>query len=272
MRQFWLALLIIGGFAAGCLESNPQPSPFGKDEPGTGEDQDSSGGGAPEPGNDELFDGTVDSSKVVASAPTDDGTVLIIGLDEAAPGASQGHFEQEDGDGGYFREGFAVREDGGFFLTLLGVQADSVLLTFGYPDSPYVAMLDVVIPVHDPEDGATPWFVDSASNFREPTAGYPPEGEDWAGGTWQDPRVTVSYLEAEGMAQIAATVYVVTPLSQLVLTNLSTEATLMGQANNQGAFLVKVPASRGDTIGIFATNPLDSSKATPPLFVMVPRW
>jgi len=272
MRPYWLALLIFGGFAAGCLESNPQPSPFGKDEPGTGEDKDSSSGGAPEPGSDELFDRSVDSSKVLASAPTDDGTVLIVGLDEAAPGASQGHFEQEDGDGGFFREGFSVREDGGFFLTLVGVQADSVLLTFEYADSSYLSMMDVVIPVHGPEDDSAPWFVDSASDFREPTAGYPPEGWDSNGGAEQDPRVTVSYLEAEGLAQIAATVYVVTPLSQLVLTNLSTEATSMAQANNQGSFLVKVPASRGDTIGIFATNPLDLSKATPPLFVLVPRW
>ncbi len=272
MRPFWLVLLILGGFFAGCLESNPQPSPFGKDELGTGEEKDSSSEESLEPGSDERFDGSVDAAKVLASAPTEDGAVLIIGLEEAAPGASQGYYEQEDSNGGFFREGFAVREDGRFFLALTGVQADSVLLTFEYPATSYVAMLDVVIPVHDPEDGATPWFVDSASNFLEPTAGYPPEGADWAGGTWQDPRVTVSYLETEGMAQIAATVYVVTPLSQLVLTNLSTEGTLMAQANNQGAFLVKVPASRGDTIGIFATNPLDSSKATPPLFVTVPRW
>ncbi len=268
-ERYLVSWLVVGWLAAGCVESNPQPSPLGfDDEPGHLEPDVRSP--AAEPGGD-WDDHPVNPDQILASATSSDGVVLIAGLESAAPEAQQGYFERRNHESSSaIREAFYVRDDGSFLILLTDWEQPTLRLVFEYPESRYLSVLELPIPIHSSQDDQVPWLVDSSREYYEPSAGYPPEDAEYWDGAAPGPRVTVSYLEEQQKAQIAASVYVVTPLSQLVITNLTREETTLAQANNQGAFLVTVPAAQGNAIGIFALNPLDSTKATPPLVVVVP--
>lgn len=265
-RWRWVLAAVLVWMGPACLESNPQPSPIGGDDEWSNEATDK---GDAEPGTaiGDAFE--VDMSKVYVSAASDDGTVLVIGLEGAAQGAAEGAFYSSDASFG--AEAFPVDEDGSFYLALVGTVSSALTLEFGYVGTEFVVSVDLTIPEGNALDDETPWLVDATSGFDEQTSGYPSEQDGWYNGGLS-PVVTVAYLEADHLAQVAASDYVVTPMSQVILSNLNTEDVVLTQANTSGSFLITLPASRGDAIGIFAVNPLSIDKATAPLIVSVPLY
>ncbi len=257
-----LVMLVAFGWGGACIESNPQPSPENK----AGND-DATGGMTPDEGS-KGSTYAVDSDEILVSARDEDNNLVVVGRPDAARDAQQGYYEADEGAS--YGGAFTVQNDGSFVFVIPTYLAESLVLNFEYLDSDYIATVEIVIPNREDADERSPWLIDSDSGFSEPSEGYP-SGEDAQGGWNYDgqPTVTLLYLPNSQVAQVEGSAYSVTPQSLVVVSNLTHESSTVAQATNTGTFSATVEAVEGDLVSVFATNPLDSSKATAPLLLSV---
>ncbi|MBM4371451.1 MAG: hypothetical protein FJ098_07340, partial [Deltaproteobacteria bacterium] len=162
-----LMWLMLAGGLAGCLESNPQPSPFGDD---------AEGGGVPV-----FAETTVDEERILASAAGEDGAVVLVGMDGAAAGAE--HAEARAGDAEEIS--FPVDMAGGFGAVVeVPAGAKTLELAFRFPgdDGPTTVTVTLAIPVlAATKDDRTPWFANADAEYDpDAGAGSPPQ-EVWEG-------------------------------------------------------------------------------------------
>lgn len=264
MNRYSIVLMVLVMFSWGgaCIESNPQPSP----ENGTAADDGI--GGVPHDQGSKGSTYAVDSDEILVSARDEENNLVVVGRPDAARDAQQGYYEADEGAS--YGGAFTVKNDGSFVFVIPSYLAESLVLNFEYVDSDYIATVEIVIPNREDADERSPWLIDSDSGFSEPSEGYP-SGEDGQGG-WNydgEPTVTLMYLPNSQSAQVEGSAYSVTPQSLVVVSNLTHEHSTIAQATNTGTFTATVDAVEGDLVSVFATNPLDSSKATAPLLLSV---
>ncbi|MFH1531374.1 MAG: hypothetical protein ABIK09_11665 [Pseudomonadota bacterium] len=263
-------MMLVFAFAgAGCLESNPQPSPGGG---GLGDD--TTGGGV------SKRSPQVDEDLLLVSAMGDDGAVVLVGMNgcaadadyaEAVPGAED---PGGDGDATSGEGGFAIDDNGGFggvVPTVVGT--DEIIVTFHFgPDfDPPVVVVPVPIPVLPAEDdGRTPWFANADSEYDpDQGSGAPPE-EVWDGFAGEKGLGGVE-IEVDGdVAVVTGLAWTTTPFAIVAVLNQQSSLQASVDADTTGGFVVEIPASSGDTLLLYAVNPLDKEKATAPAAVVVP--
>jgi hypothetical protein len=244
--------------AAGCMESNPQPSPAGQDAAVPHDD--ALGGGGRE----------VDEEKLYSSAPDDSDSVIVVGDKGAAEGAANCFADSDDAGAGE-AEPSTVNEDGSFVIVVSDVVGPTVRLVFKYPDTLEELPVEVPVPIVTTDDDMRVWLdADAEDKQDEDPNGRPAEYDGWAaaaGGT--SGGITASAV-ADGQVEVVGAPFSATPLSMVIVVNLSLGSQAIEQANNVGEFLVTLPGNPGDGISVFASNPGDHGKATVPVSLTVP--
>jgi len=262
--------VLVAALAAGCLESNPQPSPVGAG--GVGDDATNVGveKGSPQ----------VDEGLLIASAADDDGAVVLVGMDgcaidadyaEAAPG-NDGWDDAGDATSGL--GGFAIDVNGGFggiVPTVAGT--DEIIVTFHFgPDfDPPVAVVPVPVPVlADEDDGRTPWLANSDSEYDPDQGAGAPSEDVWDAFAGEHGLGGVEVDLVGDMAAVSGLPWTTTPLSIVAVVNAETFLQSSTDADTSGGFALEIPAESGNTLLIYAVNPSDTEKATAPTAIMVP--
>lgn len=265
-KHILAATILAFGFL-GCLESNPQPMPeeevFGP--PGGG---DASGEPVSAKG--------VNEDLIFASAPDENGQMVIVGAQGAASGADAAYAgaaeegsepgQDADGEDG---DGFSVAGDGSFIIVIPEVKPPKVLLTFHYPDSDEELSLEVVVPDPASDSDARPWMDAGAEKQGDPGFNQPPaEYDGVAGGETAGVAVHVA---GDGVVEVVGTPFAVTPLATVVAANLTGGDKVLVQANNVGEFAVQLAGVPGDLVSVFVVNPANHSEATAALVLTVPE-
>ena len=270
MQRLFFVLMVVA--MAGCLESNPQPSPLGGGDAG--------GSGGQEPVSEESPE--VDENKIYSSAPDELEAVVIAADEGAAMGASGAYANAEeadpeadadngedDGDKG---EGGGVDDDGSFVIVLSGVNPPKVTLTIEYPELP-----DVVLEIDVPsttaaDDDEAVWLATSSEKDSDDPGANAELPDDYDGfgemGAGAVQGVTV-HDAGDGEVEVVGSFFSVTPFSVVILVNLSSQEKSIVNANNQGEFIAVIAANPGDVLSLFASNPSDHSKATAPVYLTV---
>lgn len=256
-------LMIVAVFLVGCLESNPQPSPEQDSTPWSGADI---------PGASQKSSYEIDTDRILSSASGGDDNAVIVGISGAADGAEEMSFAADDAaerDGEGDAPHAAVDEDGSFAVVI--PQPKPVIkLRFYYPDADAVDV-EVELPVVSEGDDADGVWVWHSGRAGEQASGAPPEEpyNGFADLDGQEIAITV-VVTGEDTIQVAGTVFSTTPLAQIVAVNLDNLDKAVDSASNTGEFALDLVGVQGDTISVFAVNPNDQSKATPPVNLVVP--
>jgi len=265
MTDTRILILIVALFlAAGCLESNPQPSPVGDGvSPHVAAD---TGGG-------ELALPGVDEQKVYASAVDDSKTMFVVGEEEAANGASGCYAAEPDSEDDA-DDGWAdVNENGSFVLVVPDVKVPVIILTFRYPDTDELQKLEIEVPSLDDSDDDGVWAMSESKfdvdNEEDPNS-RPTEYDGWQAGVGGGETVMAVTMADDTTAEVVGGPFSVTPLAVVAVVNLSQEVTSIVSANNVGEFVAAVPAAPGDELSVFSINPSDHAKASAPVFLTVP--
>ena len=267
VRWCLVSLLVFGVAFAGCLESNPQPSPIGT--------EDASGGG----GETNKRSPEVDEDLLLASAMDDDGAVVLVGMNGCAADADYAEAvpegEEPDAEGDTLSGGgFAIDDNGGFggvIPTVAGTDEIIVTFYFGPDFDPPVVVVPVPIPVlPEDDDGQTPWFANADSEYDPDNgAGAPPE-EVWDGFAGEKGLGGVEIVLDGDQAVVTGLDWTTTPLAIVAALNQETYVQASVDADTSGGFALEIPASSGDVLLLYAVNPSDSQKATAPTAVVVP--
>jgi len=228
---------------------------------------------------------SVDDELIFASAPDESGQMVIVGAEGAAAGADAAYAggnednsepsgetgedttedmggDSKDGDG------FSVAGDGSFVIVIPNVKPPKIMLTFHYPDTDEDVEVEVNVPDPSSDSDARPWMDAGEEKQGDPGFNEPPaEYDAMAGGAGAG----VSALVAgDGVVQVIGTPFAVTPLSTVVVANLTTGDKVLAQANTVGEFAVQMPGKAGDLVSVFVVNPSDHSEATAALVLTVP--
>lgn len=270
VRWSLILMLVSAVWFAGCLESNPQPSPIGG---GEGGDDDSTGGQTAKRSPE------VDEDLLLASAMDDDGTVVLVGMNGCAGDADYAEAvpagEESDADGDVIEGGgFAIDDDGGFggvVPTVGGTDEIIVTFHFGPEFDPPTVVIPVPIPIlPDEDDGRTPWFANAESDYDpDQGAGAPPE-EVWDGFAGEKGLGGVEVVLDGDVAVITGLAWTTTPLSIIAALNQETFVQASSDADTSGGFVLEIPAASEDVLLLYAVNPSDKEKATAPTAVVVP--
>lgn len=254
-----LAPLLLGLAGSGCVESNPQPSPWSGNDVTASEDTQE-----PEP-----QDKQAEMARMALSAPGAENEVMGVGREGAAEGAVTGTVslvstqEQEGVD-------FGVGEKGQFAFVTTAEAKSELLLVFHY-DSGATKEVKLVVPERDATDRMAPWLLDFAGGFSDPTEGSP-AGED---GDWYNdaasgaPAITVT-LEEGSRVVVEGSPFATTPLSMVSVMNVQSGESVVVQADASGGFMAELSGESGDQIALFVYNSESPDKASSPWFGTVP--
>jgi len=259
MRRLETAFLLAAVLPAACIESNPQPSPEADDKTPVGFDDASTAPWSPDP---------ADSDLMLVSAAGNEGTVLVVGDQGAAPGAEGVEVDWgEDAPPDDFSASAAVDTEGGFAVVLTGFGQAELTLVFSYPDSDLTQAVDLAVPEIGAAGGDRPWAWDGKAEEQDANATPPPDPE--FGGALGDDLIAVT-VSGPGAATVTGAPFSVTPLAQVAVVNETSPAQAITQADVEGSFSVTLAAQPGDVLRLFAVNPQDHSKATQPMLLDVP--
>ncbi|MBM4356176.1 MAG: hypothetical protein FJ109_20690 [Deltaproteobacteria bacterium] len=274
----WPVTLGLVLLLAGCLESNPQPFP--QDDATNGPPGADDGTATP------VSAKSVDEELIFASAPDENGQMVIVGAGGAAEGADAAYAgagaegsepnaetgedvtgdavgDQEGGDG------FSVSGDGSFVIVIPEVKPPKILLVFHYPDTDEEVEIEIPVPDPQSDSDARPWMDAGEEAKSDPGFNQPPSEYDaMAGGEGAGVSVLVA---GDGPLEVLGAPFAVTPLATVVVANLTTGDKILAQANTVGEFVVQLPGKPGDLVSVFVVNPSDHSEATAALVLTVPE-
>lgn len=251
-------LFFVAFLGAGCLESNPQPSPLKDKDTFASADE-----GMPYPPDEAK---TTESAKMALSAPGGEGEVVGVGRPGAAEGAVSGEVRAVDRPENT-AVAFEVGAEGQFAFVTTSEAMKSLKLVFTYPDGE-TTTLTLVVPQRDSQDSRAPWLLDSDSGFSDPTDGSPAGEEgDWYNGAAGGPSIAIT---VEGsMIRLVGAPFATTPLSMVSVMNVQSGDSVVDQADASGGFDTSVPGQSGDEIALFVYNPESPDKASSPYFTTV---
>lgn len=257
-KELLLAVALAAFPLHSCIESNPQPLPETNRTEGEPEPAESPGW---------VSSKNVDEGRIYMSAPDENNEAIIVGDSGAAMGANEVYVESLSDDAGTDAETFAVAQDGSFVIFLPGVVGSSVDLVFSFPDGTEV-LVTLLVPRWKEEgevDVNAPWVVLGGASSEERGGERPPSYRRFDGGRGG----IAATARGDGNIEVRGSEFSVTPLSIVVVVNLSNNEKALTSATNVGSFALTLPGNAGDGISLFAVNPADHTKATETVYLTV---